>query len=142
MRGLALSSLNEAEAELAMLTLAGGRTRESARAAGAIIRRSLRQGKVCRWHSVHAEAMDGCRWSLLGRDRRAQPAFARFEALVDRLECHGVADDARRWIRHCCEVAGLEPPNPTVIARPAEPPSTVSFGDAIGAGGPHGARLG
>jgi hypothetical protein len=58
------------------------------------------------------------------------------------LECHGVADEARRWIRHCCEVAGLERPNPTVIARPAEPPSTVSFGDAIGASGPQWARLG
>jgi hypothetical protein len=85
--------------------------------------------------------MDGCRLWLLGRKERARRAFARFEALVDGLECHGIGDEARRWIQHCCEVGGVEPPNPTVIARPAEPLSTLSVGDAIGGSGPQ-ARLG
>jgi class 3 adenylate cyclase/tetratricopeptide (TPR) repeat protein len=139
--GFAVVSLDEAEAELAVLALASKRTRENVKVAGSVMRRSHRQDRVCRWHGVNTEAMDGCRWWLLGRKERARRAFARFEALVDELECHGIGDEARRWVLHCCEVAGVEPPNPTVIARPAEPPSTLSFGDAIGGSGPQ-ARLG
>jgi hypothetical protein len=60
------------------------------------------------------------RWWLLGREDRARRAFARFDALVDRLECYGIGNEARRWIRQCCEVAGVELPQPTVIARSAE----------------------
>jgi hypothetical protein len=118
-RGFAVSSLNEAEAELAVLMLAGERTRANVRAAASVIRRSLRHARSCRWHRIQAEAMDGCRWWLLGREDRARRGFARFDALVDRLECHGIGNEARRWIRQCCEVAGVELPQPTVIARSA-----------------------
>ena len=134
--GFAVVSLDEAEAELAMLALASKRTRKNVKVAASVMRRSHRQDRVCRWHSVNTEAMDGCRWWLLVRKERARRAFARFEALVDELECHGIGDEARRWILHCCEVAGVEPPNPTVIARPAEPPSTLSVENETGGSGP------
>jgi class 3 adenylate cyclase/tetratricopeptide (TPR) repeat protein len=139
--GFAVVSLDEAEAELAMLALASKRSRENVKVAASVIRRSHRQDRVCKWHSVNTKAMDGCRWWLLGRKERARRAFARFEALVDELECHGIGNEARRWILHCCEVAGVEPPSPTVIARAAEQPSTLSVGEAIGGNGPQ-ARLG
>jgi class 3 adenylate cyclase/tetratricopeptide (TPR) repeat protein len=119
-RGFAVVSLDEAEAELAMLTLASKRTRENEKVAASVMRRSHRQDSVCRWHSVNAEAMDGCRSWIIGRNDRAGRAFARFEALVDELECHGIGNEARRWILRCCEVAEVEPPYPTVIARPPE----------------------
>jgi class 3 adenylate cyclase/tetratricopeptide (TPR) repeat protein len=139
--GFAVVSLDEAEAELAMLALASKRTRENVKVAASVIRRSHRQDRVCRWHSVNTAAMDGCRWWLLARKERARRAFSRFEALVDELDCHGIGDEARRWILHCCEVGGVEPPSPTVIARPVEPPNTRSVGDLSGGSGPQ-ARLG
>lgn len=119
-RGFAVSSLNEAEAEAAVLRLARNQTRRSAREVDSVIRRSLRHAKSCRWHSVHAEAMDGCRWWLLGRQDTARRALDRFEALVDRLECQGIGHEARRWILQCCGVAGIEPPQPSALARSVE----------------------
>ena len=141
MLGFATVSLDDAEAELAMLALASTRTRENVKVAASVIRRSHRQDRVCKRHSVNTKAMDGCRWWLLARTERSRRAFARFEALVDELECHSIGDEARRWILHRCEVAGVEPLSPTVIARPAEQPSTLSVGEAIGGSGTQ-ARLG
>jgi tetratricopeptide (TPR) repeat protein len=116
-RGFAVAILNEAEAELRMLALARERTRANERAAASIVRRSRRHARTCRWHAVHAEAMDGCRSWLVGRHDRARTSFACFEKLVDELACEGIGSEARRWIVHCCQTAGIEPPTLVVGAQ-------------------------
>ena len=112
-----------------MLALASERTRENFKVTASVMRRSHRQDRVCRWHSVNTAAMDGCRWWLLGRRERARRAFACFEQLVDELECRGIGDEARRWIPHRCEVAGgraADPDRHSETGRPDERPNTVS----------------
>jgi hypothetical protein len=100
-----------------MLALARERTRANERAAASIVRRSRRHARTCRWHAVHAEAMDGCRSWLVGRHDRARTSFACFEKLVDELACEGIGSEARRWIVHCCQTAGIEPPTLVVGAQ-------------------------
>jgi len=109
-RGFFLSLLVEAESELAMLELATGRGWRTAAASARAVTSSNRHGKVCRWHLVHAHVMEGCRSWLLGRRKRARRAWAKGAALADRLGYQGVAEEAHRWVAHCCEVAGIDPP--------------------------------
>jgi hypothetical protein len=110
LRGFMLSFLVEAETELAMLELASSSGKGSSRAAGAAVRRSVGHSKLCRWHSVHAGAMVGCRSWLAGRHDRAR---RHFEAAITTAEQHGhqgIQGEAFDWVRRCCDVAGLDAP--------------------------------
>jgi hypothetical protein len=109
-RGFMLSQLVEAETELAMLELATARGRRAAMASARAVRSSNRQGKLCRWHLVHAHVMDGCRSWLLGRQKRARRTWADGEVVAESLGYQGIAASARGWVTRCCEAAGIAPP--------------------------------
>jgi tetratricopeptide (TPR) repeat protein len=100
-----------AEAELALLDLARGRTRATVAANRRAIRRSLRLAPYARWHAVYAETTSGgCAW-ILGKKRVAERAFARADALADRYDWPGALADASLWVVRCCEEAGMETPH-------------------------------
>jgi tetratricopeptide (TPR) repeat protein len=100
----------QAEAELALLELARGRSRATIAGSKRAMRRSLGQGHVARWHAVHAHAIAGGHAWLLGKRASAAKSFTRASAIADRHGWHGPLREATDWIAHCCTEAGIEAP--------------------------------
>jgi class 3 adenylate cyclase len=100
----------QAEAELALLELARGRSRATVSGSKRAVRRSLDQGHVAHWHAVHAHAIAGGHAWLLGKRGSAARSFTRARAIADRRGWYGPLREASDWIAHCCSEAGIEGP--------------------------------